>query len=623
MMSPDAREALRAGPRRRRALRRAALPLHLAPRGRRRRRAGRRRRTATRCAAACAVCAEHRLPVTRARQRLQHPGARRRDRGRGAAPPARCARCAATGRGDLVAEAGVSHATVTRHCVEQGLAGLEFAAGIPGSVGGWVAMNAGVPEREVKDVVRAVEVMEAGGARRCLPRRRAALRVPARRGLPGGAVVVAAAFRVRESSREAVQGEVDRHLAKRARTQPLDVPSCGSVFKNPPGDFAGRLIEAAGLKGARRGGRRDLDRARQLHREPRRRHRPRRARADRRGARRGARAHAASSSSPRSASWGGRRREGGNAVGDRRPRRPRAAAPAPPRRPPRTAAPLGGASARCSSRSGPRRRALGLAAGCAPRSRCWRGSAPRCSPSRASRWSARGTPRAEEIVARARARRGHARARGRRARAAAPRRGPSLGGAGARHPAAPGPRAGGGRGARAGRRRAARQPADALLARRRGACRSCPSARRDAGGRIAVVGPEERAAGRAPTRASPRASRSPALSARHGIRGARGAGRAQPSRRSSRPWCSRAARGSCSAPGDHDAKLARLARAAARRGCPRWRPRGRSICASETGWCSGAARPRSARRALRGRAEARPRPTQGRAARPAARLHGG
>jgi UDP-N-acetylmuramate dehydrogenase len=202
-----------------------------------------------RCLAACAA---HRLPVTVLGSgfntlvrdggiegvvlRLQPLRALRRD-------PA----------GDLVAEAGVSHATVTRHCVEQGLAGLEFAAGIPGSVGGWIAMNAGVPEREVKDVVRAVEVMEAGGASRCLPAE--ALRFAYRRAaLPEGAVVVAAAFRVRESTREAVQGEVDRHLAKRARSQPLDVPSCGSVFKNPPGDFAGRLIEAAGLKGERVGG---------------------------------------------------------------------------------------------------------------------------------------------------------------------------------------------------------------------------------------------------------------------------------------------------------------------------------------------------------------------------------
>jgi UDP-N-acetylmuramate dehydrogenase len=155
---------------------------------------------------------------------------------------------------DLVAEAGVSHASLTRHCTQQGLAGLEFAAGIPGTVGGWIAMNAGVPGREVKDAVRAVEVMEADGASRCLPAD--ALRFEYRRapGLPAGAVVVAAAFRVRESSPEEVQGEVDRHLEKRARTQPLDAPSCGSVFKNPPGDFAGRLIEAAGLKGARSGG---------------------------------------------------------------------------------------------------------------------------------------------------------------------------------------------------------------------------------------------------------------------------------------------------------------------------------------------------------------------------------
>jgi UDP-N-acetylmuramate dehydrogenase len=155
--------------------------------------------------------------------------------------------------GDLVAEAGVTHTTLTRHCVREGLAGLEFTAGIPGTVGGWVAMNAGVPDREVKDVVRAVELMEAEGGR-CLPVEGLRFAYRSAAGLPRGAVVVAAAFRVRESHPEAVQTEVDRHLGKRSRTQPLDVPSCGSVFKNPPGDFAGRLIEAAGLKGARVGG---------------------------------------------------------------------------------------------------------------------------------------------------------------------------------------------------------------------------------------------------------------------------------------------------------------------------------------------------------------------------------
>jgi UDP-N-acetylmuramate dehydrogenase len=158
-----------------------------------------------------------------------------------------------TPEGDLLAEAGVTHATLTRHCVQHGLAGLEFAAGIPGTVGGWVAMNAGVPEREVKDALRGVELMDAAGARRCVPREGLPFRYRSA-GLPPGAIVVAAAFAVREAGREAVREEVDRHLARRARTQPLDIPSCGSVFKNPPGEFAGRLVEQAGLKGARVGG---------------------------------------------------------------------------------------------------------------------------------------------------------------------------------------------------------------------------------------------------------------------------------------------------------------------------------------------------------------------------------
>jgi UDP-N-acetylmuramate dehydrogenase len=156
--------------------------------------------------------------------------------------------------GELMAEAGVTHASLARHCAEHGLAGLEFAAGIPGTVGGWVAMNAGVPGREVKDVVRAVEVMDAAGARRCIPAGELGFAYRSARGLRPGSVVVAAAFRVRPCPPAEVQAEIDRHLERRARTQPLDVPSCGSVFVNPPGDFAGRLIEAAGLKGRRVGG---------------------------------------------------------------------------------------------------------------------------------------------------------------------------------------------------------------------------------------------------------------------------------------------------------------------------------------------------------------------------------
>lgn len=154
----------------------------------------------------------------------------------------------------LRAEAGVSHARVVRLAVERGLGGLEFAAGIPGTVGGWIAMNAGVPGHEMRDVLVEAEVLSPTGARR-----RAlgveALR-PVYRGLRGlapGSVIVSALFRLRRVPPERVRAEIERVLARRRVTQPLDLPSFGSVFKNPPGDHAGRLIELAGLKGARVG----------------------------------------------------------------------------------------------------------------------------------------------------------------------------------------------------------------------------------------------------------------------------------------------------------------------------------------------------------------------------------
>ena len=74
------------------------------------------------------------------------------------------------------------------------------------------------------------------------------------RGLAAGSVILSALVRIDRSTPAAVRAEVDQLLARREKTQPLSVPSCGSVFKNPPGDFAGRLIEAAGLKGHRVGG---------------------------------------------------------------------------------------------------------------------------------------------------------------------------------------------------------------------------------------------------------------------------------------------------------------------------------------------------------------------------------
>ncbi len=157
--------------------------------------------------------------------------------------------------GRLRAESGVSHGQITRFCAQRGLSGLEFAAGIPGTVGGWLAMNAGIPAREMKDVVVEVEVMSPSGCRiRHLERGALCFTYRALRGLAPGSVLLSALFQVAPSDPQRVRARVEELLARRAETQPLDVRSCGSVFKNPPGDFAGRLIESVGLKGHRIGG---------------------------------------------------------------------------------------------------------------------------------------------------------------------------------------------------------------------------------------------------------------------------------------------------------------------------------------------------------------------------------
>ncbi|MCZ6782920.1 MAG: UDP-N-acetylmuramate dehydrogenase [Proteobacteria bacterium] len=156
--------------------------------------------------------------------------------------------------GALRVEAGASHGQVLRICSQRGLGGLEFAAGIPGTVGGWIAMNAGIPGREMVDVVKELEVMSPTGQIRHLGAAVLVFRYRALRGLAPGSVVVSALLRVNPMDPGKVRAKIDELLSRRATTQPLSVPSFGSVFKNPRGDFAGRLIEAAGLKGHQIGG---------------------------------------------------------------------------------------------------------------------------------------------------------------------------------------------------------------------------------------------------------------------------------------------------------------------------------------------------------------------------------
>ncbi|MFO7156212.1 MAG: UDP-N-acetylmuramate dehydrogenase [Pseudomonadota bacterium] len=151
--------------------------------------------------------------------------------------------------------AGAPIARIPQLMRKHGLVGGEFLAGIPGTIGGATAMNAGTREGEFVRVVSAVELVSAEGARWF---ERDELDWTYRRcHLPEGGMVTRVRIRLRRADEEGLErsrAAMEADLGYRKRTQPLHLPASGSVFTNPPGDFAGRLIEAAGLKGRARGG---------------------------------------------------------------------------------------------------------------------------------------------------------------------------------------------------------------------------------------------------------------------------------------------------------------------------------------------------------------------------------
>lgn len=156
--------------------------------------------------------------------------------------------CARLKADTLKVGAGLACPRVARFAAEQGLAGLEFLAGIPGTVGGALAMNAGAHGGEIWDFVTEVETIDLRGERRA--RTRQDFSVAYRRsGVPPGQWFVAATFKLKTSSRAAIEAAIAELMRRRDATQPWRARSCGSVFKNPPGDHAARLIEDCGLKG--------------------------------------------------------------------------------------------------------------------------------------------------------------------------------------------------------------------------------------------------------------------------------------------------------------------------------------------------------------------------------------
>ena len=158
-----------------------------------------------------------------------------------------------TAHGLLYAEAGAACARVARVASRNGMAGMAFLAGIPGTVGGALAMNAGAFGGETWQRVREVETLDRQGVVR--KRTPEDFNIGYRQAVgPQGEWFLSALLQPKSGDAQAGQAEIRRLLEKRAASQPIGLPSCGSVFRNPPNDHAARLIEAAGLKGECVGG---------------------------------------------------------------------------------------------------------------------------------------------------------------------------------------------------------------------------------------------------------------------------------------------------------------------------------------------------------------------------------
>ncbi|MCL4558471.1 MAG: UDP-N-acetylmuramate dehydrogenase [Deltaproteobacteria bacterium] len=152
----------------------------------------------------------------------------------------------------LRAGAGMPVAGLVKYCSDSGLSGIEPLAGIPGTVGGAVFMNAGTGGGSVEDVIEAVTFIERSGRTKTYGRDEMGFGYRTCRALSTSSIVVSAVLALKRTDIKRVQRKVEALLQSRAATQPLGYPSCGSIFKNPAGGVkAWKLLEEAGMRGVR------------------------------------------------------------------------------------------------------------------------------------------------------------------------------------------------------------------------------------------------------------------------------------------------------------------------------------------------------------------------------------
>lgn len=156
------------------------------------------------------------------------------------------------GESGLYAEAGAKNSTLACFARDNGLAGLEFLTGIPGSVGGALCMNAGAHGREIFDSVATLEFLSGGALNRC---EKHSLNYGYRHlQLNPDEIIVSAEFKLERGNRETISALMDSCAGKRRETQQVGLPNAGSYFKNPAGHAAWRLIDESGLRGFLAGG---------------------------------------------------------------------------------------------------------------------------------------------------------------------------------------------------------------------------------------------------------------------------------------------------------------------------------------------------------------------------------
>lgn len=158
------------------------------------------------------------------------------------------------GNNRMVADAGVTLIDLARAAAEKGLRGFEPIAGIPGTLGGAIFMNAGTKEGETASLLEEVEVITGGGKKRTFSPDELSFGYRTSSFQKTDWLILRAVFKLEEGSPEMIREGIDRIFAERQEKYPLDSPNAGSVFKRPSGDYAGRLIEETGCKGLTVGG---------------------------------------------------------------------------------------------------------------------------------------------------------------------------------------------------------------------------------------------------------------------------------------------------------------------------------------------------------------------------------